>query len=59
VSRDEQRPDYGAGPRPSVRRNKKGGNRWLRTERARLRSIPQDEKMIRLPVIVQHQERPR
>jgi hypothetical protein len=56
VSRDEQRPDYGAGARP-MRQRRTTVNEWLRRERYRIAAIPNSEKRIVIPI--ERPERPR
>jgi hypothetical protein len=56
VSRDEQRPDYGAGARP-MRQRRTSVNDWLRRECYRIAAIPNSEKRIVIPV--ERPDRPR
>ena len=56
MSRDEQRPDYGAGARP-MRERRTSVNDWLRRERYRIAAIPASEKRIVIPI--ERPERPR
>jgi hypothetical protein len=56
VSRDGQRIDYGAGVRP-MRQRRVSVDEQLRRQYQRIRALPADEKLIRLPIVLP--ERPR
>jgi hypothetical protein len=56
MSGAEQRPDYGAGARPT-RQRQTSVNDWFRKEVVRIRALPADEKRIVIPI--ERPERPR
>jgi hypothetical protein len=49
MSREEHRPDYGAGARP-MRQRRVTVNDWFRKEVVRVRALPADEKRIVIPI---------